>query len=102
MRETPTAKQCHEYCLERLHSLKEISQSPLSAESITHQQSEKINGFVGAESSPFQTDLIAKGFKKTCGRQMTGEDDDFSKPRRDRGSLKWRGVNLDTRVGYHR
>jgi hypothetical protein len=72
MGETSAPKQSHERCLERLHSLKEISQGPFSADGIAYQQSEKINGFVGAEASSYQADLIRKGWKRDLRSQDDG------------------------------
>src|SRR5258708_24821177 len=63
MRKTAASKQRHERGLKRSDTCKEVGERPFSADGIAHQQSEKINGFVGAEASSSQMDLIGKGFK---------------------------------------
>src|SRR5947209_7419354 len=102
MRKVCASKQRHEGCLERSQALKEIGQGPFSTDRITSQQSEKIDGFIVAEASAHQTDLMGKGIQKPLRRQVLDNDDDFGQPRRYPGTIKSRGMDLNTRVGYHR
>ena len=84
MGKTLAPKQRHEGCLERRDALKEVSERPFSADGIADQQGQKIDGFIAAEASSHQTDLLRKGLKQPLRRQVAGNDDDFSKPRRHR------------------
>src|SRR2546423_15143147 len=61
MRKTSASKECHECCLERLYSLKEVRERPFSADGIAYQQREKVNGFITAEASAHQAHLMRKG-----------------------------------------
>ena len=63
MRKASASKQRHEGCVERDQALKELGQGPFSADRIADQQGEKINGFIGAKASAYQTDLMGKGFE---------------------------------------
>ncbi|GAC1399131.1 MAG: hypothetical protein NVSMB49_08740 [Ktedonobacteraceae bacterium] len=101
MRKT-SPKQGHERRLERLHAFKEIGERPLSTDGVPSQESEKIDRFIVSEASPSQTDLLGKGFQKAFRREVTSNDDDFSKPYRDRGTFYGRCLDFNTRVGYHR
>ena len=54
MRKTLASKECHESCLERLYSLKEVRERAFPADSIADQQREKIDGFIRPEASAHQ------------------------------------------------
>jgi hypothetical protein len=75
MRKVCASKQCHEGGLERSQALKEIGQSPFSTDRIADQQSQKINGFIGAKASAHQTDLMRKGGHSPLRRQVLDSDD---------------------------
>ena|SRR5438876_5068849 len=101
MGKTAAPKQRHECRLERLYSLKEVSERPFSADGIADQQREKIDGFIRSEAPAHQAHLLRKGFQKSFLLQVASNDDDFSKPRGHREAVFRGGLNLNTRVGYH-
>jgi hypothetical protein len=102
MRKACPSEQRHERCLERSQALKEISQRPFSADRIAYQHSEKIKGFIGAESPTYQTHLLGQGFKQNFRRQVAGNDCYFRKPRRHRRAIFSGGLDFNTAVGYHK
>src|SRR6266487_28027 len=102
MGKTAASKQRHECCLERLYSLKEVSERPFSADGIADQQREKIDGFIRSEAPAHQAHLMGKGFKQPILLQVASNDDHFSKPRRNREAVFRCGLDLNTRLGYHR
>jgi hypothetical protein len=83
VRKTAATKQRHERGLERLYALKKINQCPFSTDGIAYEQGKKIDGFIGAEASAYQTDLMSKCLKQAVRRKVLNDDHDFSKPGRD-------------------
>src|SRR5258708_12445017 len=101
MRKTIASKQRHECCLERLYSLKEVSEGPFSADGIADQQHEKIDGFIRSEASAHQAHLLREGRNSPFLLQVARNDDDFSKPRGHREPIFPRVLALHTRRAYH-
>jgi hypothetical protein len=77
-----TPKQRHEGCPEGSDTLKEVSERPFSADGIADQQGQKINGFIAAETSSYETDLVCERLEQLLLRQVASDDDDFSEPGR--------------------
>ena len=65
------------------NAFKEIGERLLSTDGIPYQEREEIDRFIGSEASPYQTHLLGKGLQKTFRRDVTRDNDDFSKPHRD-------------------
>ena len=101
MRKIGPPKQRHECRLERLYSLKKVRQRSFPADRRADQHGQKINGFIPAETSSYETDLLRKGLKLPFHRQVMGNHDHFSEPGRNRGTSFRRGLDLNTGVGYH-
>src|SRR2546423_14893454 len=101
MRKSMASKERHECCLERLDSLKEVSQRPFEASGIAEKPREKIDGFIRSEAPAHQAHLMGKGFKQPFLLQVASHDDDESKPRRHREAVFRGGLDLNTRGGYH-
>jgi hypothetical protein len=68
MRKAGASKERHECCPEGSDTLKEVSEGPFSADRIADQQGQKINGFIAAEASSDETDLISEGIKQLLVR----------------------------------
>ncbi|GLV55952.1 hypothetical protein KDH_27960 [Dictyobacter sp. S3.2.2.5] len=94
-------KQGHEGWSKWNQTMKEVGQCPFPTNGISEQECKKINRFIAAETSAHETDLMRESFQKPFCGEMLGEDNHFSKPRRNRGTIRWRGLNLDVRVRYH-
>src|SRR6266566_9884195 len=101
MRKIGPPKQRHECCLERLYSLKKVSQRSFPADRRADQHGQKIDGFIPAETSSYETDLLRNGLKQPFRRQGMGNNGHFGEPGRNRGTSFRRGLNLNTGVEYH-
>ena len=102
MRQTSAPKQRHEGGLERRDALKEVGQRPFPADGIPHQRPEKVDGLIAAEASSYQAHLLGESLQQPLRLQVTGHHDHFREPVRHRRTIKRRGLNLDTPIGYHR
>jgi hypothetical protein len=101
MRKTAESKERHECRLERLDTLKEVSERPFPADGIADQQCKKIDGFIAPEAPSDQANLLGKSLEQPFGRQVTGNHDDFSEPGRYGSTIKRRGLDPNTLIGYH-
>jgi len=102
MRKTSASKQSHEGRFERSDALKEVRERPFPADCVAYQQGHKVNRFIVAEAASYEADLLRKSLKQPLRRQVTGNHDDFGKPLRHRRTIKRRGLDLNTGIGYHR
>src|SRR5260370_10042085 len=101
MRKIGPPKQGHECCLEGSNALKKVSDGRFPDDRLADQHGQKIDGFIPAETSSYETDLLRKGLKLPFRRQVMGNNDHFGEPRRNRGTSFRRGLDLNTGVGYH-
>src|SRR5207244_6619428 len=95
------SKQSHKCCSKGCYALKKVSERPFATDRVAEKKCEEIDGFVATEASAHQTHLLCKGFEQVLRCEMLSEDDDFGEPGRDRVTVNWRGLNLNTLVGYH-
>src|SRR5437016_12699917 len=102
MRKSIASKERHECCLERLDSLKEVSQRPFPADGIADQQREKIDGFIRSEAPAYQTHLMGKGFKQPFLLQVASNDDHESEttPEPRSGFPRWFGPQYTGWISY--
>src|ERR1700737_194510 len=102
MGQTSASKQRHIGRLERSDALKEVRERPFPADGVAYQQGHKVNRFITAEAASYEADLLCKSLEQSLRRQVTGNHDDFGEPCRHRRTIKRRGLDLNTGIGYHR
>jgi hypothetical protein len=101
MGEVSTPKQGHERSLKGSQTMKEVSQGPFSTNGVANEQSQKVERFIAPEAPTHQPNLASEGLEKSFLCQVLGQDNYFSEPCWNRGTIHGRSLNFYARVRYH-